>query len=102
MGEQLVPAMTSGGCKTVLRHHVIPGLALPLSSVGEYCDSGNEVVFGKYGGIIRNLQSGAETYFPREHGIYVLDMWIPNPAWVPGFEASRPATPGFTRQGLGN
>ena len=77
MGEQILPAVTGEGRKTIIKHQVVPGLALPLTSVGEYCDAGNEVVFGKFGGFIRNLANGVETYFPRENGIFVLETWVP-------------------------
>ena len=88
-GEQYLPAYTTDGARTVL-HNQLADVSIPLSSVGEYCDAGNWVAFGKYGGIIQDLNTGHVTNFPREEGIYVLEHMIPPPSKVQGFP--RPGT----------
>ena len=56
-------------------------ISRPLNSVSEICDGGgrhgSQVVFGRTGGIIYNLDTGKETYFDREEGIYILEFWVP-------------------------
>ena len=34
------------------------------------------MIFGRNGGIIQNLQTGSQTPFLRENGVYVLSMWL--------------------------
>ena len=64
-------------------------VARPLNAVSEICDGGGDtgqvVIFGKRGGIIYNPETGSETSFAREGGIYTLEFWV------------KPQ--GFTRQG---
>ena len=48
----------------------------PLVSVSAICERGNRVIFGKSGGVVKNLKTGAETPFYKENGIYVLTMWL--------------------------
>ena len=57
----------------------------PLVSVAAVCATGNVVIFGVGGGVIRNLESGAETPFVRRDGIYIFQLWIPPPEAAPGF-----------------
>ena len=54
----------------------IADVSRPLNSISEICDGGNQVVFGRGGGIIYNLETGRETYFNREGGIYILDFHV--------------------------
>lgn len=85
-----MPAINRDGNPTVIRHQIAQ-VTLPLSSVGEYCDAGNRVFFGRSGGIIENIATGATTTFTREQGVYLLEHWIPPP------EEAKAA--GFTRPG---
>ena len=48
----------------------------PLNSVSLVCDQGNNVLFTQTGGWIINHETGRCTWFPREHGVYVLHSWI--------------------------
>ena len=75
-GQQTIPSVGEDG--RVVRHtwQMAP-VTRPLQSVGELCDDGNRVVFGRSGGMVENLHSGAVTYFTREQGTYLLDLWIP-------------------------
>ena len=49
----------------------------PLSSVGKITDQDNLVVFGRKGGYIWDVQTGATTHFSREQGVYLLRLWVP-------------------------
>ena len=59
----------------------VADISRPLNSVSEICDGGGrhgpQVTFGRTGGVIYNLDTGKETYFEREEGIYILELWIP-------------------------
>ena len=57
----------------------IADVTRPLVSVSAVCATGNVVIFGVGGGVIRNLTTGAETPFMRKDGIYVFQLWIPPP-----------------------
>ena len=63
---------------------------MPLNFVSEICDSGGpmgqQVIFGKNGGVIVNIETGAETRFKREGGVYTMEILVA-------------PQPGFTRQG---
>ena len=56
----------------------IADVSKPLVSVSAICERGNRVVFGRGGGFILNLESGEQTPFFRQNGIYVLEMWLLN------------------------
>ena len=63
----------------------------PLNAVSDICDSSNRVLFGRSGGVISNVETGHETYFQREDGIYILNFWIaPNPEKTVGFPRQEP------------
>ena len=47
--------------------------------------AGDRILFGKYGGIVYNLETGGQTQFQRDEGIYTMEFWV--------------QPPGFTRQG---
>ena len=83
LGEQLLPVITEAGKEGVVRYQIAE-VSRPLSSVSEICDAGGpqgqQVVFGKNGGVIVNMETGQETPFKREEGIYVLEMWVKPPA----------------------
>ena len=89
-GEQVVPALTGQGAPTQLKNQ-IADVTMPLSAVGEYCNAGNRVIFGRSGGVIQDVTTGAETHFAREDGIYLMEHWIPP------LEIAQAA--GFTRHG---
>ena len=59
-GQQRLPMVSSSGL------------------VPEQCpsDAGNRVVVGRGGGVVQNLHTGEATLFIREHGMYLMDMWI--------------------------
>ena len=110
-GEQFLPIMSAEGHQTTQRWQMAE-VTRPLQSVGELCDQGHRVVFGRGGGYVVDVQTGNITAFARENGTYLMDMWIPPSAaaqqmvmqpqpqqqqqsqMMPGS-----ATPGFTRQG---
>ena len=48
----------------------------PLNSISRVCDQGNNVLFTKTGGWIINHETVRYTWFPREHGVYVLHSWV--------------------------
>ena len=48
----------------------------PLISVSALCARGNRVIFGRAGGIVKNLRTGREIPFYKRNGIYVLSMWL--------------------------
>ncbi len=48
----------------------------PILSVIRLTESGKDVIFKKNGGIIRDPKTGVTTTFRRNHGIYVMGMWV--------------------------
>jgi len=91
LGEQELDVVTRAGKESKIKYQIAE-VTRPLNAVSEICDAGGEegqlVVFGKKGGMIYNLATGAETRFDREGGIYCLEFWV-----KPNKEA------GFGRQG---
>ena len=75
LGEQHLPVVTETGREGVVKYQIAE-VSRPLTSVSEICDAGGQVVFGKNGGVIVNLTTGAETPFHRENGVYTLQMWV--------------------------
>ena len=75
-GEQRLPLVSNNGVVTEKRWQ-LAAATRPLQSVGETCDAGNRVVFGRGGGILQSLHTGEVTPFIREKGVYLMDMWIP-------------------------
>ena len=53
----------------------IADVSKPLVSVPAICERGNRVIFGKSGGVIQNIQTGHETPFYRQDGIYIYISW---------------------------
>ena len=89
IGEQHIRVVTEEGGQADVTFQVT-GVTRPLLSVGELCDRGNRVVFGRGGGVIQNTSTGAITHFARSGGIYAIDFFIPK---------STPNYQGFPGQG---
>ena len=87
-GEQHLPMLSPEGVWSKRRWQVA-AVSRPLLSVGEECDSGRVVVFGKRGGYVLNMVSQEMQWFPRKQGGYEMEMWIPPASEV---EAARAAT----------
>ena len=51
-------------------------MSKPLVSVSAICERGNRVIFGRSGGVVKNVKTGAEIPFYRRNGIYVLTLWL--------------------------
>ena len=75
-GEQFLPSVSENGVVTKQRWQMA-AVTRPLQSVGELCDSGNRVIFGRGGGIIENIYTRETSPFIRENGTYIMEMWIP-------------------------
>ena len=54
----------------------VADVSKPLVSVSAICEMGSRVIFGKSGGVVNNLKSGAETLFYLRNGIYILSLWL--------------------------
>ena len=54
----------------------VADVSRPLISVSAICEMGNRVIFGRGGGVVQSLLTGAETPFYRKNGIYHLNMWV--------------------------
>jgi len=89
IGEQHVRVVTEAGGQADVTFQVT-GVTRPLLSVGELCDRGNRVVFGRGGGVIQNTTTGAVTHFGRSGGIYAIDLYV---------QKSAAAAQGFPGQG---
>ena len=80
LGQKHLPIVNRDWAEGTARYQVAD-ISRPLNSVSEICDGGgrhgSQVVFGRTGGIIYNLDTGKETYFDREEGIYILEFWVP-------------------------
>ena len=74
-GENIL-TMYSETCVQYRARYQITDVTRPLNSVSRVCDQGNNVLFTKTGGWIINHETGRYTWFPREHGVYVLHSWI--------------------------
>ena len=48
----------------------------PILSVIRLTESCKHVIFKKYGGVIRDTQTGVTTTFRRTNGIYVMVVWV--------------------------
>ena len=96
-GTQSVPALTSEGKLKPLSWQV-GDITRPLLSVGEICDNGKRVVFGKMGGYIQCFSPETQTWevehqFARRGHLYEMDVLIP-PVEVAQNQL------GFTRHGM--
>ena len=74
-GEKTVTMYSEDGDKFRARYQ-ITDVTRPLNSISRVCDQGNNVLFTKTGGWIINHESGRYTWFPREHGVYVIHSWV--------------------------
>ena len=92
-GQQFLPSVCENGVCSEQKWQ-LSAVTRPLQSVGELCDAGHRVVFGRSGGVIQNVTTGEETYITREHGTYLVDLWIPPVSQAPAVAAA-----GFQRQG---
>ena len=61
-GQQRIPVELGNGTQSHALFQVAD-VARPLISVAAICATGNVVIFGVGGGVIRNLESGSETPF---------------------------------------
>ena len=77
-GQQRLPIELSNGTRSHALFQVAD-VSRPLISVASVCATGNVVIFGIGGGVIRNLKTGHETPFSRQDGIYLFSMWVPPP-----------------------
>ena len=79
LGEQVLSIVTADGKEGTVKYQVAD-VSRPLNSISEICDAGGEggqhVIFGKHGGMIVNLETGRQTPFAREEGVYTLDFWV--------------------------
>ena len=82
-------ALDNGACTYAVFQ--VADVTRPLLSVARLCELGNRVLFGKNGGVIKNMRTGNETKFTRRDGIYTFVMWVPSPSMVN-------MAPGFIRQ----
>ena len=73
-GEVVLSTFTETGCGLRATFQ-IADITRPLLSVSSICERGNLVSFGAKGGVIVH-ESGRKTYFGRERGIYVLDLYV--------------------------
>ena len=74
-GEVVLNSFTEQG-QTLCATFQIADITRPLLSVSKICEKGNFVYFGQRGGVILHTVTGMKTYFTRENGIYVLDLYI--------------------------
>ena len=68
--------MYSERCDQFRALYWITDVTRPLNLISRVCDQGNNVLFTQTGGWIINHETGRYTYFPREHGVYMLHSWI--------------------------
>ena len=88
LGEKVLDIVMEDGRESTIKYQVAD-VHRPLNSISEICDAGGDygqvVVFGRAGGAILNLETGVQTPFNREDGVYTMGVWV------------KPK--GFTRQG---
>ena len=75
LGQQRIHACTESGNPTDVLFQIAE-VGKPLVSVSALCEKGNRVIFGRAGGVVQNVATGAETPFYRKNGIYVLSLWL--------------------------
>ena len=81
-GEQILNVLMEDGTPANVKYQIAQ-IRRPLNSVSEICDGGNQVIFGRGGGLIYNIQSGRQTFFRREGGIYTMEFWVKPPSNAP-------------------
>jgi hypothetical protein len=75
-GEKELAMVTKEGQETSATWQMVD-VNRPLSAVRRMCKQGNRVIFGQYGGVIQNIETGAEIPFEVEDEIYVMELWLP-------------------------
>ena len=75
LGRRKLSVETNEGLETTMEF-TVASVRRPLCAVPAITDCGNQVIFGKSGGVIENLKSGHRTSFSRRNGVYVLDFWV--------------------------
>ena len=75
LGQQRIMACSEEGDEMEVLFQ-IADVSKPLVSVSAICERGNRVIFGKSGGVVKNIYTGAEIPFYRRNGIYILSMWL--------------------------
>ena len=96
-GEQQLRAVTDNGLETEVLFQLCD-VSCPLVSISAVCDKGNRVIFGRAGGIIQNLDTGAEVPFERRGGVYAIGLWVRRPAHSAGGARPETAVPPFARR----
>ena len=99
-GEQRVEVVTDNGVPTEILFQLCD-VTRPLVSISHICDKGNRVIYGRSGGIILNLETGAEVPFYRHGAVYSVGLWVrraPNSAAVPQAVAGSAAQAPFVRR----
>ena len=74
LGEKCFHMVTEEG-KHTRGTWQIADISRPLR--GKFAKKGNRVIFGMYGGVFQNLETGDETNFCVEDNIYTMSLWIP-------------------------
>ena len=101
-GETHLKAVTDNGMETEVLFQLCD-VACPLVSISAVCDKGNRVIFGRAGGVVQNLATGAEVPFERRGGVYALGLWVrrprePGPAAAGGDTRAATAASPFVRR----
>ena len=76
-GEKRVNILTKEGSRCTVRMQ-ITDINKSLMSVSRICDTGHRVIFDSQGGCIEHIETGQQTKFEREGGVYVLRAAIDN------------------------
>ena len=75
-GEKELAMVTKEGQETSATWQMVD-VNRPLSAVRRMCKQGNRVIFGQYGGVTQNIETGSEIPFEAEDEIYVMELWLP-------------------------
>ena len=79
LGEKILDIVMEDGRESQIKYQVAE-VSRPLNSISEICDAGGNygqiVMFGRTGGAILNLETGIQTPFAREEGVYTMDVWV--------------------------
>ena len=75
-GEKELAMVTQDGQETSATWQMVD-VNRPLSAVRRMCKQGNRVIFGLYGGVIENIETGSQIPFGVEDEIYVMELWLP-------------------------
>ena len=80
LGEQRLPMATQEGSFRAMTFQAAP-VAKPLGSVKRICAAGHVVIFDEDGSYILNKATGELNWLREESGNYMLDVWVPPPAY---------------------